>query len=201
VVLFVLLAAGVVLAVLLGGDVRRLGQIRLNHPELLVAAFMLRGGVVLLGATHSLLLINLARPLNVFVSLFLLAVVWLNRHLPGAWLFGLGQALNLTAIVAFGGRMPVFFVTPPGGVDPLQASARLELLRKGLDPLHVYLAHPTGLWFLGDVFDIPLLHHISVVSVGDLLMVAGVVWLVIRLSRQTAAPTPHPGVPMPKVLA
>ncbi len=199
--LFVLLAAGIVLAVILGGDVRRLGQIQLKHPELLVAAFVLRGGVVLLGATHSLTLINLARPLNVFVGLFLLAVVWMNRHLPGALLFGMGQALNLTAIVAFGGRMPVLFLTPPGGVDSGQASARLELLRKGFDPLHVYLAHPTGLWFLGDIFDIPLFHHISILSVGDLLMVAGVVWLVIRLSRQTAAPSPRPRVSLPQAPA
>ena len=182
--LFVLLAAGIVLAVILGGDVRRLAQIQLKHPELLIAAFVGRGIVVLLGATHSLTLISLARPLNVFVGLFLLAVVWLNRHLPGAVLFGLGQTLNLAAIVAFGGRMPVLFLTPPGGIDAIHASARLEMLRRGFDPLHVYLAHPTGLWFLGDIFDISLLHHISVVSLGDLFMVAGVIWLVIRVSQQ-----------------
>jgi Family of unknown function (DUF5317) len=195
--LFVLLAAGIVLAVILGGDIRRLGQIRLKHPELLVAAFVLRGGVVLLGATHSLALVNLARPLNVFVAIFLIAVVWMNRHLPGAILFGVGQGLNLIAIVAFGGRMPVLFLTPPGGVDPVQASARLELLRKGFDPLHVYLSHPTGLWFMGDIFDIPLLHHITIVSVGDLVMVAGVIWLVIRLS-QPAVPS---AVSLPKAPA
>jgi hypothetical protein len=176
--LFVLLAAGIVLAVIMGGDVRRLAQIELKHPELLIAAFVGRGLVVLLGATHSLTIIALARPLNVFVGLFLLAVVWLNRHLPGALLFGLGQTLNLVAIVAFGGRMP------PGGIDAVHASARLEMLRKGFDPLHVYLAHPTGLWFLGDIFDISLLHHISVVSLGDLFMVTGVIWLVIRVSQQ-----------------
>lgn len=193
--LFVLLAAGIILAVLLGGDIRRLGQIQLKHPELLIAAFVLRGGVILLGATRSPTLITLARPLNVFVALFLIAVVWMNRHLPGAVLFGVGQALNLTAIVAFGGRMPVLFLSPPGGVDPVQASARLELLRKGLDPLHVYLSHPTGLWFLGDIFDIPILHHVSVVSIGDLLMVAGVVWLVIRLSRQQPVPVTRLGEP------
>jgi hypothetical protein len=95
-----------------------------------------------------------------------------------------GQTLNLAAIVAFGGRMPVLFLTPPGGIDAIHASARLEMLRKGFDPLHVYLAHPTGLWFLGDIFDISLLHHISVVSLGDLFMVAGVIWLVIRVSQQ-----------------
>jgi hypothetical protein len=185
--LFVLLAAGIVLAVILGGDVRRLAQIQLKHPELLIAAFVGRGLVVLLGATHSLTLISLARPLNVFVGLLLLAVVWLNRHLPGALLFGLGQTLNLVAIVAF--------LTPPGGIDAIHASARLEMLRKGFDPLHVYLAHPTGLWFLGDIFDISLLHHISVVSLGDLLMVAGVIWLVIRVSREkrsSAVPTSVP---------
>lgn len=199
--LFVLLAAGIVLAVLLGGDIRRLGQIQLKHPELLIAAFVLRGCVILLGGTHSMALINLARPLNIFVGIFLLVVVWMNRHLPGALLFGAGQALNLAAMVAFGGRMPVLFLTPPGGVDPGQAAARLEVLRKGFDPLHVYLAHPTGLWFLGDIFDIPLLHHISVVSIGDLLMVAGVICLVIRVSRRAPVSSPGSQVPLPNAPA
>ncbi|TMC64497.1 MAG: hypothetical protein E6J16_06600 [Chloroflexota bacterium] len=67
----------------------------------------------------------------------------------------------------------------------------LALLRGGLDPLHVVLTQPQGLWFIGDIFAIPGLGgHSSLVSIGDLLMAAGVAWLIIRCSQRAPALTP-----------
>ena len=112
-------------------------------------------------------------------AVLLLAVVWFNRRIPGAILFGSGLTLNLIVIVAFGGRMPVLV---PHDADP--NSAVLALLRGGLDPLHVALEHPQGLWFLGDILAIPSIGgHSSLVSIGDLVMAAGVAWLIIRCSQ------------------
>jgi hypothetical protein len=127
--------------------------------------------------------------LNVIGAILLLAVVWLNRRIPGALLFGAGLSLNLIVIVTFGGRMPVLL---PHEVDP--NSPVLALLRGGLDPLHVPLAHPQGLWFMGDIFAIPGLGgHASLVSIGDLLMAAGIAWLIIRCSQRASALTPAYG--------
>jgi hypothetical protein len=126
--------------------------------------------------------VTLARPLNVVGAILLLLVVWFNRRIPGAVLFGVGLTLNLVAIVAFGGRMPVIL---PHDVDP--NSAMLLLLKNGLDPLHVWLQHPRGLWFIGDVFTIPsIAGHSSLVSIGDLLMAAGIAWLIVRCSQAPA---------------
>jgi len=129
---FAVIAAALVIAVLIGGDVRRLSQLRIRHLELLFAAFAVKVAVAVLGAAHSQLTVNIARPLNVIGACLLLAVVWFNRRIPGAILFGAGLTLNLVVIVAFGGRMPVLL---PSDIDP--SSAPLALLKGGLDPLLV----------------------------------------------------------------
>jgi len=177
---FAVIAAALAIAVLIGGDIRRLSQLRLKHLELLLAAFAAKISVALLGTTHAAAAVNAARPLNVIGAVLLLAVVWFNRRIPGAILFGAGLTLNLIVIIAFGGRMPVLL---PGDIDP--NSAVLAVLKGGLDPLHVALQHPQGLWFLGDILAIPGFGgHASLVSIGDLLMAAGVAWLIIRCSQR-----------------
>jgi hypothetical protein len=177
---FAVIAGALAVAVLIGGDVRRLSQLRLRHLELLLAAFAAKISVALLGTTHAAAAVTAARPLNVIGAGLLLAVVWFNRRIPGAILFGAGLTLNLIVILAFGGRMPVLL---PRDIDP--NSAVLAVLKGGLDPLHVALPHPQGLWFLGDIFAIPGIGgHASLVSIGDLLMAAGVAWLIIRSSQR-----------------
>lgn len=186
---FAVIAAALAIAVLIGGDVRRLSQLRIHHIELLLAAFAVKVAVAVLGTTHAQLAVNAARPLNVIGAVLLLAVVWFNRRIPGALLFGAGLTLNLAAILAFGGRMPVLL---PRDADP--TSPILSVLKGGLDPLHVALEHPQGLWFIGDVFGIPGIGgHSSLVSIGDLLMAAGVAWLIIRCSQRSAEPRPAYG--------
>ena len=186
---FAVIAVALAIAVLVGGDVRRLSQLRIRHIELLLAAFAVKVAVALLGTTHSQTAVTVARPLNVIGAVLLLAVVWFNRRIPGALLFGAGLTLNLAAILAFGGRMPVLL---PRDADP--HSAVLALLRGGRDPLHVALEHPQGLWFIGDILTVPSIGgHSSLVSIGDLLMAAGVAWLIIRCSQRSPALQPAYG--------
>lgn len=182
---FAVIAAALVVAVIVGGDVRRLSHIRVQHPELLIGAFGLKIVVALLGLAQSELVVNIARPLNIVGAALLLAVVWFNRRIPGALLFGAGLALNLAAIVSYAGRMPVVL---PRGIDPL--SARLAALRNGLDPLHVLLPQPYGPWFIGDIFSIPSpIGRSSLVSIGDILMAAGIVWLIVQCSQRVPSPS------------
>ena len=186
---FAVIAAALAIAVLIGGDVRRLSQLRIHHIELLLAAFAVKVIVAVLGTTQSHFAVNVARPLNVIGAILLLAVVWFNRRIPGSLLFGAGLTLNLAAILAFGGRMPVLL---PRDADP--NSPILAVLKGGLDPLHVALEHHQGLWFIGDVFGIPGIGgHSSLVSVGDLLMAAGVAWLIIRCSQRSPDARPAYG--------
>jgi hypothetical protein len=173
---FVVIAVALAIATLIGGDVRRLTELRVRHLELLAGAFAAKIAVAVLGTTHSVIALNVARPLNVLGALLLLGVAWFNRQIPGALIFGAGLLWNLVVIVSFGGRMPVLL---PPGFDP--SSPALPLLRAGLDPLHILLQHPDGLWFMGDIWAIPsLFGHSSLVSIGDLLMASGVGYLIVR---------------------
>ena len=178
---FAVIAAALVIAVVIGGDVRRLSQLRIRHIELLLAAFATKVAVALLGAAHTQIAVTVARPLNVIGAVLLVAVVGFNRRIPGALIFGAGLTLNLIVIIAFGGRIPVLLLHDADPNSPV-----LALLRGGLDPLHVALDHPQGLWFIGDIFNIPSIGgHSSLVSIGDLLMAVGIAWLIIRCSQRS----------------
>lgn len=195
---FAVIAVALAVAVLIGGDVRRLSQLRIRHLELLLAAFAAKLAVSLLGTSHSQTALLAARPLNVIGAVLLLAVAWFNRRIPGALIFGTGLMSNLIVITWFGGRMPVLL---PAGFEPTAGGA-LPLLRAGQDPLHVLLSHPQGLWFLGDVFVIPgIVGRASLASVGDLTMAVGVAYLIIRWSQRSRpahpAYEPAPAKPTP----
>ena len=61
---FAVIAAALAIAVLIGGDVRRLSQIRIRHIELLLAAFAVKVAVALLGTAHTEMAVTVARPLQ-----------------------------------------------------------------------------------------------------------------------------------------
>lgn len=100
---------------------------------------------------------------NVAGYLLLIPFWWRHRHSPGLALVLAGLALNLAVIAANGGQMPVDF----------DLAARMGLpLPAGPLPKHRPLGPETRLAFLADVIPLPLFHR--VVSVGDLLLMAGV---------------------------
>jgi hypothetical protein len=167
-VLLVLLAIACVLSVpLRGGRLRRLAGLRLRAEWAALGA--LAGQVLVLGLFaggaawwHAL----------GHVATYGLAAwfVWANRSIAGVPLLALGGASNLTAIVANDGVMPT--------------SAWAERAA-GLEPAGVFansapLEHPHLLW-VGDVLPVPLPLGLSnVLSVGDLLIVAGALVLLHR---------------------
>ncbi len=104
----------------------------------------------------------------------LLTFVILNLGLPGMALLGSGLALNLVAIAANGGWMPV----NPGALEHAGLHALASLpqgsLLEGSKDILLEAEH-ARLWWLGDI--IPLPPPISVVlSLGDLLVAAGGAW-------------------------
>jgi len=118
----------------------------------------------------------------VSTTLVLMALV-VNLRLPGFGLIVVGALLNLIAVMANGGQMPV----SPEAVASLLGSAVL--------PADVFtnsvLAGPTTqLWFLGDIFVLPRpLPLANVFSIGDVLIgLGGAVFLVRTMRRQVDAP-------------
>jgi hypothetical protein len=163
VLLIAVLATGVGLA--LGGHPRGLARLRLRLPVLLVLA----AAVQVIG----ILLPEPATPLRwaalTATALLTGGFVLANLAVPGVALIGLGLALN-TLVIGLNGGMPVRPTSAEhAGVDWALAVG---------DPLHVS-GVGARLGWLGDV--VPVLNplHREVVSVGDLLVAAGVGLLVV----------------------
>ena len=176
--LLVVLAVGFVLLVpVLGGDLRGLGRLELRRPGAALAGLGLQVLVtsVIPGADHTLLsALHLA---SYGLAAWFVAA---NAAVPGILPMAAGGALNLAAIVANGGVMP--------------ASA-WAIARSGLEVGDGFansaaLADPR-LLFLGDVIPVPAGPVANVLSVGDLVIFAGLALLLARACRP--APRLVPG--------
>jgi Family of unknown function (DUF5317) len=174
-----LVAVAVLAAVavpLVGGRLGALVEVRFRHGWAIFAALGLG-----IAATE---LPGLPAGLRaaLLVAAYPLAAVFLaaNWRLPGMPLVALGAAMNLVAITVNGGVMPASLSAMAGAGLPVdepgfQNSAVLP------DPRLVVL---------GDVFFIPASWPLSnVFSVGDVLLVLGVVWALHRICGSRLAPS------------
>lgn len=160
-ILLVLIAA-VGLGLLFGGRVRRLAHARFRYAPVLVVALVAQAAV------------GVAGPIALAVSQVApIGFLWANRALPGMPLVAAGFALNAAVIVA-------------NGATPV---ARWALVAVGGQAVpagrHRLLEESDALRFLADVIPLPPLA--SVVSVGDVVLAAGVGVLVVGLMRRSSA--------------
>lgn len=160
-VLFVALAV----AVVRGGRLSNLGDIRLRLWLLLPTAFGLQAVTSLLtdrGWTATLgfwlILISFA---------LLLVVIVTNRDRSGMWLAGLGVSMNLI-VIALNGGMPVL-----EGAAVVASGFESGLNVIG-DFKHVLLDEGTRLPFLADVIPLRLAGQGQVLSLGDVFLAVGI---------------------------
>ena len=190
-----LLLASVVLSIIVsrmrGGKLSRLGEVtfRLWWIVPLIALAQL----VLVRALHSSgrLILYHPRPLFMILSYIVLgAVIWLNRRLPGMRLVLAGTVLNLIAIAANGGYMPI----TPEALAQIGAGEKAFQIPAGsivFGSKDVLLpAEQARLWVLGDVLVIPEpFPWPTAMSVGDVALAVGVFLFVLR----TTQPPTHAG--------
>jgi hypothetical protein len=107
--------------------------------------------------------------------LLLLAFVWLNRSMVGIQIVGLGVVLNLAAILANGGFMPV---TPEAlvQINPGTSLAQFPAgLHYGYSKDIILAREQTNLWLLSDVLVLaPPFPWPTAFSLGDLLLAFGI---------------------------
>ena len=119
-----------------------------------------------------------------------LGLAALNRHLPGAILFASGIALNTTVMAANGGWMPItqemyYFVHPERIAEVLSRPPT----SKGI----ILPRSETNLWALSDIVPLPLPWRRTAVSIGDLLLIAGVGQFIMHASSRRRASLPVVG--------
>ena len=172
--LIVVLALAIVASVpLTGGDVRRLGALELRHVWAPPAAIVVQTVAIDAVPTIEWLAVGL----HIGSYLLLCWWLWANRHVAGLWLVGAGGIANFLAISTNGGVMP----------------ARPEALATAGLPVGEGFANSAAatdapLWFLGDVFAVPASWPLAnVFSVGDVVLLVGLAWLVHRTCRNVSS--------------
>jgi hypothetical protein len=164
-------AGAAALGVTRGGSLDALGATRLRWAWLLAAGLAAQVAAQLWAPPW-------LRPWGLFVvvvsNLAIVVFIAVNRHLPGLLLADLGLVLNLAVIVA-NGAMPVSAAAARSA--GLGAPGPGELRHEVLD-------EDTALPWLGDVIPEPGLRE--VLSVGDLLLAAGIAHLVYARTTSSA---------------
>jgi hypothetical protein len=162
----VVLVGAVALAALAGGRWSRLGSLRLRARGLVVAAVAAQVGGAVVGIA------GVADPRRTYVIALavsaLCAVGFCARNLrvAGVALVTVGLAANAVVVLA-NGAMPVSIVAAYHARVPTAAIA------SGSDARHEIAGVGTHLRWLGDVVPVPLPVRPEVVSVGDVLVCAG----------------------------
>jgi hypothetical protein len=180
--LLVILALTCVATVpLTGGNLMRLLDLDLQCTWAVLTAITIQVGITTIFASGDQALYSALHLLSYgMAALFLIA----NRTLPGLWILTLGGALNLIVISANHGVMPAS--------STAMATAGIPIAQDAFANSDV-LAHP-HLSALGDVIGIPGPWPLgNVLSVGDLLIFAGLLVLLHRACsepRRSAAHSP-----------
>ena len=173
------LGAAIVIGLLgawaLGARAGRLAEIRFAGGPLALLALALQLAIFTPLVAH--VPIGLEEPLHAVSYTLLLAFACVNLRRPGMWLAALGLLANGVAIFANGGRMPVSLAAwEAAGGD------RSELLTTGVSNNNGLATSSTHFAWLGDVFALPAAIPFSTaVSVGDVLILAGMTTFVYRL--------------------
>ena len=167
--LIVGITLGLVLGLLLGGRLENLANIRLRFLPLLFVAVIFRFAVEAALGFGLPLAEALRMPLLALAYGLLLFVLWKNRWYPGLALAMVGVAANGLAILANGGRMPVWAPAydMSGIQGPIDSVLHFELAAEVNSNFLLRLGP------LADIIPIPFWPVQNVASLGDLFLTAG----------------------------
>jgi len=172
VILVAVALVGVLTVPLVGGRLSLLSGLRLHALWAVWVATALQLAITQGGSSVPS---GLARTLHVASYVLSAWCIWSNRRLPGLWLVAVGGGLNLLAIATNGGSMPATeWAWRTSGLDVV-AAGQFE---------NSSISSGSRLWFFGDVFAVPRgWPFANVFSVGDVIIVAGLLVLVHRTCR------------------
>lgn len=167
------LAVGVSVAWALGADLTRIAGVRFRADWLVFLALGVQ--VVLFTSLGDRLPAGSHPGLHVATYILLVAFLLLNLRVPGFWMAGVGMLFNLTVIAANHGLMPVSLAAWRA------TGATSSTIASGVFNNNVLAGPHTRLGFLGDMFAFPpVVPFASAVSIGDILIVLGMVAFVYR---------------------
>lgn len=179
------IAIGLIAGLVLGGRFENLADVHLRRLPLLFAAVLLRFGTEFALGRGVELADQLRLPLFAAAYGLLLVGLWANRSHPGLGLAFVGILGNAIAIVANGGRMPVWEPSLiAAGFDRAEVGPVFHtVFSNGLTADFLLHAGP-----LGDVLPIPVPFIQNVASVGDLFLTIGLGFFLFSIVMRQAPP-------------
>ena len=170
-IVVLVLALAVLAGIIAGGSVRFLEHIRVHWWGLAPIALVLQSFPLPVGSAERA---GLAAASLVASYVLLLAVVAVNRRVPGAALMATGLMMNL-AVVALNGGMPVsrdaMLAAGADGAIVIEDGAKHHLMTEA-DVLRP----------LADVIPVPAPFSV-VLSIGDMLLYGGMAWWCFAVTR------------------
>jgi hypothetical protein len=169
------LPIGLLLGLLLGGRPAGLAAIKFRWTWLAVAGFVTQ--IILFSAPVSDRIGDAGPLVYVASTAMVLAAVVANIRIPGMVLVAVGASSNMAAIVANGGYMPASAaaVAAIGRGEIVTYSNSAVIPSPVLEPLTDVIALPTWLPFT------------NIISIGDLLIGAGIAIVIILAMRSVPA--------------
>lgn len=163
-----IVAIAVIIGLIRGGKLFNLKKLDFKFVNLIFAAYLIQLAIDYWGTKH---LWGGYPYFHVFSYFFLFYALYVNRRLPGLKLFMIGTVLNFLPIVFNKGVMPVRSDVLPASVHAAFAA--------GLGGTHGLITDATRLKFLADILYIPLPYQNQLLSVGDLVIDAGILAAII----------------------
>ena len=169
---------GLLLGFLAGGRPAGLATLRIEYGWVMIAGLLVQ--VVLFSPAAAERVGQLGPPIYIASTLVVALAILANLRITGMAVVGLGAILNLAAIVANGGYMPA---------DP-RAMATLGMAEPTTYSNSAVVADP-ALWALTDIFALPAwLPWSNVFSIGDIIIVLGVVIVIVAAMRRQVEAAP-----------
>ena len=170
-IVVLVLALAVFAGILAGGSLRFLERIRVHWWGLAPVALVLQSMPISVGSADRA---GLAAATLVVSYVLLLAVVAVNRRVPGAALMATGLMMNL-AVVALNGGMPV-------SRDAVRAAGADGVIVIEDGAKHHLMTSADVLQPLADVIPVPAPFGV-VLSIGDVLLYGGMAWWCFAVTR------------------
>jgi hypothetical protein len=180
--ILVVIAVAVLVGLLAGGSLRNFELLRVHWWALAFIGLALQ--IVPVPAFSRVPVWALGAGMLTASYVFLLTFLAVNRWIPGAAVMAIGLLLNL-AVVASNGGMPVsaHAIETAGG--------SVAVLADGAGAKHHLMNDADVLSPLGDVIPIPPPAGV-VLSIGDVLLYAGIGWFVVQVMRGRSRENPRP---------
>ncbi len=163
------LVIAVITGLILGGRLANLGRLKFRYIYVIIIAYLIQVGLDFWGPRQAFWGYPYLHVLSYVLLVFALVK---NLKLPGInYILG-GTVMNFIVIVLNGGLMPV-----RADVIPQHLA---KALATGHGGTHVLMTEGTRLAFLADIFYISLPYQHSLISMGDIIINAGILVLIVK---------------------